>query len=188
MKSPLLAAFEVAKEDEKVRSAYGMEDFGQGCLMARRLLEAGVTCVEVTLNGWDTHQNNFEQVTKLSAQLDGAMAQLLRDLRSRGLLKDTMVVCLGEFGRSPKINGNNGRDHHAMAWSAVFAGGGVKGGQVIGATSDDGVEVKSRPVKVPDLYRTLATGFGIDPAQTNFAGPRPIKLVDGGEVVAELLG
>ncbi len=189
MKSPLLSAFDVMKEDEKARAAYGTEDFGQGVLMARRLLEAGVTCVEVSLGGWDTHQNNFPQVEKLSGQLDLALSALLRDLRSRGLLQDTLVLCVGEFGRTPRINGNAGRDHYPRTWSALLAGGGVKGGQVIGATTDDGMEVKDRPVTVPDLFCTLASAFGIDAAQTNFAGPRPITLVDKeGKLVPEVFG
>lgn len=186
MKSPLLSAFEVAKEDEKVREAYGADEFGQGCLMARRLLEVGVTCVQVTLNGWDTHQDNFEKVKGLSGTLDRAASQLIRDLRSRGMLKDTLVVCFGEFGRTPKISGT-GRDHWPGTWSALAAGGGVKGGQVWGATTDDGMAVKDQPVSVPDLFATFASVFGIDAAQVNFAGPRPITLVDKGTPVAGLL-
>lgn len=188
MKSPLLAAFDLSKEDDKVKDAYGKNDFGQGCLLARRLIETGVTCVEVSLNGWDTHQNNFPQVASLSARLDAAMAQLLRDLRSRGLLQDTLVLCIGEFGRTPRINGNGGRDHWPATWSAVLAGGGVKGGQAVGATTEDGTKVKDRPVTVPDLFCTLARAFGIDPTQVNFAGPRPIHLVDkAGQTVPEIL-
>lgn len=189
MKSPLMAAFDINKEDEKSREAYGKSDFGQGCLLARRLVEVGVTCVHVSLNGWDTHQNNFAKVQELSATLDGGMTQLLRDLRSRGLLKDTMVICMGEFGRTPRINGNSGRDHYPKTWSAVLAGGGVKGGQVIGATTPDGMEVKDRPVTVADLYRTVGTLFGMDTKQVNFAGPRPVDLVDkAGQFVPELAG
>jgi uncharacterized protein (DUF1501 family) len=188
MKTPMLAAFDLTKEDEKVKEAYGKDDFGQGCLLARRLVETGVTCVEVSLNGWDTHQNNFPQVAKLSSRLDMGMAQLVRDLRSKGLLKDTIVLCVGEFGRTPKINANAGRDHWPNTWSAVLAGGGVKGGQVIGATTDDGMKVKDRPVTVPDLFFTLSKAFGVDPTQVNFAGPRPINLVDkAGQYVPELL-
>ena len=127
MKSPMLAAFDLTKEDEKVRDAYGKSDFGKGCLLARRLVETGVNCVEIQLGGWDTHQNNFPQVEKLSSVLDSALSELLRELRSRGLLKDTLVVCLGEFGRTPKINPNGGRDHFPATWSAVLAGGGIKG-------------------------------------------------------------
>jgi hypothetical protein len=188
MKSPLLAAFDINKEDEKSRAAYGNDEFGKGCLLARRLVEVGVTAVQVSLGGWDTHQNNFPQVEKLSALLDTAMSQLLRDLRSRGLLKDTIVMCFGEFGRTPKINNNGGRDHYPQAWSAVFAGGGIKGGQVVGATTEDGREVKDRPVTIPDLYRTLGSLYGINTQQINFAGPRPITLVDKpGVLVPELL-
>ncbi|MBI3820151.1 MAG: DUF1501 domain-containing protein [Planctomycetes bacterium] len=188
MKSPLLAAFDITKEDPKVRDAYGKEEFGQGVLLARRLVEVGVSCVHVSLNGWDTHQNNFPQVQKLSSVLDTAMSQLMRDLRSRNLLKDTLIVCMGEFGRTPKINGNGGRDHFPKAWSAVLAGGGIKGGQVVGSTSPDGMEVKDQPVTIPDLYRSIGAAFGIDTNQVNFAGPRPITMVDkAGKLVSELL-
>jgi len=188
MRSPLLAAFEVAKEAEPVQASYGKEDFGQGMLMARRLLEAGVTCVEVTLNGWDTHQNNFAAVKKLSDTLDRGVASLIRDLRSRGMLKDTLVMCLGEFGRTPKIN-NGGRDHWPRAWSALLAGGGVKGGQVYGSTTEGGEEPKDQPVAVADLFFTVAKHFGVDPTQTNFAGPRPITLVDkAGKYVPGIFG
>jgi hypothetical protein len=188
MKSPMLAAFDLTKEDEKVRDAYGKSDFGKGCLLARRLVETGVNCVEIQLGGWDTHQNNFPQVEKLSSVLDSALSELLRELRSRGLLKDTLVVCLGEFGRTPKINPNGGRDHFPATWSAVLAGGGIKGGQVIGATTDDGMQVKDNPVTVPDLFFTLSKAFGVDPTQVNFAGPRPINLVDkSGKLVPGLL-
>lgn len=188
MKSPLLEAFDINKEEAKSRDSYGTDEFGKGCLLARRLIEAGVTCVQVALNGWDTHQNNFAQVQKLSGQLDLGMTQLIRDLRSRGLLKDTIVMCFGEFGRTPKINSNGGRDHHPRTWSAVFAGGGIKGGQVIGATTDDGENVKDHPVTIPDLYRTLGSQFGVDTQQVNFAGPRPITLVDKtGVMIPEML-
>lgn len=188
MKSPLLAAFDLAKEDEKVRESYGKAEFGQGVLLARRLVETGVPCVEVQLGGWDTHQNNFPQVAKLSAQLDAALFHLLRDLRSRGLLKETLVMVIGEFGRTPKINANGGRDHFPNTWSALLAGGGIAGGQAYGSTTEDGTQVKDDPVSVPDLYFTLAKAFGIEPTQVNFAGPRPVNLVDkSGKLVSRLL-
>lgn len=189
MRSPLLAAFDITKETEKVREAYGDTDFGRGCLLARRLVETGVTAVHVSLNGWDTHANNFAAVEKLSSTLDAGMAQLMQDLRSRGLLKDTMVVCMGEFGRTPRINANNGRDHYPKTWSAVVGGAGIKGGQVFGATTPDGMEVKDNPVTIADLYRTLGHAFGLDTQQVNFAGARPINLVDkAGQLVPQILG
>src|SRR5204862_7244963 len=139
---------------------YGRSLFGQGCLLARRLVERGVPFVEVTLSaapgtqgtlGWDTHQNNFEAVQKLSGVLDQGWSTLLDDLKQRGLLDSTLIVWMGEFGRTPKINGNKGRDHWANSWSTMLAGGGIKGGQVVGKTSDDGMEVKDRLVTTPDL-------------------------------------
>src|SRR5215471_11196736 len=137
--------------DEKaaVRDAYGRNRFGQGCLLARRLVERGVPFVEVTLGGvnggafgWDTHQDNFNQVKRLSEVLDPAWASLMKDLQERGLLDTTLIVWMGEFGRTPKINGNGGRDHWANSWTTVLAGGGIKGGQVVGKTSKDGTTVE----------------------------------------------
>ncbi|MFN0205279.1 MAG: DUF1501 domain-containing protein [Planctomycetota bacterium] len=187
MKSPLLEAFDINKEEAKSRDAYGTDEFGKSCLLARRLIEAGVTCIQVALNGWDTHQNNFPRVQELSGKLDIGMSQLIRDLRSRGLLKDTIVMCFGEFGRTPRIN-DSGRDHYPKTWSAVLAGGGIKGGQVVGSTTPDGMDIKDRPVTIPDLYRTLGSQFGVDTHQVNFAGPRPITLVDkAGVMIPELI-
>src|SRR4029078_11567127 len=122
----------------KLRDSYGRNRFGQGCLLARRLVERGVSFVEVTLDGWDTHQQNFEQVKTLSETLDPAFATLLSDLKDRGMLENTLVVWMGECGRTPKINPQGGRDHFPHAWSSVLAGAGVKGGQAIGKTSDYG--------------------------------------------------
>jgi uncharacterized protein (DUF1501 family) len=156
--------------------------------MARRLVEAGVPFVEVTLPGWDTHQDNFDTVARLSGELDGAMGALLDDLTARGLLDSTLVVWMGDFGRTPDVNARGGRDHYPRASSVVLAGGGLRAGQVVGATDADGREVADRPVTVPDLYRTLAAALGLDPdrARTSPAG-RPIKTVDGGAVIGELL-
>ena len=145
--------------------------FGQGCLLARRLVERGVPFVEVTLSaadgatavGWDTHQQNFDAVKKLSGVLDPAWATLMDDLAGRGLLDSTLIVWMGEFGRTPKINPQAGRDHFPNAWTTVLAGGGIKGGQVIGSTGADGMEVKDRPVSVPDFLATVCKGLGIDP-------------------------
>src|SRR5262249_52879222 len=145
-------------EKSSVRDSYGRNLFGQGCLLARRLIEQGVPFVEVTLGGtvagafgWDTHQNNFEQVKQLSGSLDQGWAALMSDLKERGLLDSTLIVWMGEFGRTPVINGSNGRDHYPNAWSVVLAGGGIKGGQAVGQTSKDGTTVEKRPVGVPDL-------------------------------------
>jgi uncharacterized protein (DUF1501 family) len=172
-----------------MRDAYGETPFAAGCLMARRLVEAGVTFVEVTLGNWDTHQDNFERSKTLCDQLDGPYAQLLRDLKQRGLLNDTLVVCMGEFGRTPRINARAGRDHYPRAFSVALAGGGVRGGQVIGAVDKSGAEVTERPVTVPDLFQTLCHALGVDPEHENHTSlGRPIKIVDGGSVVDEVLG
>ncbi len=187
MAAPELAAFDLAREAATLRDDYGHHDFGQGCLMARRLVEAGVGFVEVGLRGWDTHEDNFDRVAKLSAQLDQGMATLLDDLASRGLLEETLVVWTGDFGRTPRINARGGRDHYPRASSAVLAGGGLSTGRVIGATDRDGYEVTEAPVTVPDLMRTIATRLGLDPDKTRMtASGRPLSLVDGGRVIAGL--
>jgi hypothetical protein len=181
-------AFQLDAEPAAVREKYGPTPFGAGCLMARRLIEAGVPFTEVTLNGWDTHEDNFERVKTLSTNLDQGMSALLDDLQQRGLLAQTLVIWMGDFGRTPRINEKGGRDHHPGASSLLLAGGGVKGGQVIGSTDDDGAQVRDRPVTVPDLYRTVAHLLGIDcdKSRTSPAG-RPIKSVDAGALITELV-
>ncbi|MCZ2340403.1 MAG: DUF1501 domain-containing protein [Bacteroidales bacterium] len=181
--------FFLEHEDTKLRDAYGRTVFGQGCLLARRLVEKGVSFVEVSLDGWDTHLNNFEQIKGLCATLDAGFAALLADLQSRGLLDSTLVVCMGEFGRTPKINGANGRDHWPQAWSVALAGGGVPGGQVIGKTSADGSAVTDHPVTVPDLIATICTAIGIDPSGQNPSNVgRPIRVADpAAKPIQELL-
>jgi hypothetical protein len=183
------ATFEIEKESDTVRDAYGRNVFGQSCLLARRLVEKGVPFVEATLDGWDTHNNNFTRVQTLAGTLDVAFTALLRDLRERGLLESTMVLCIGEFGRTPKINGNTGRDHWPGTWSTVVAGGGIRGGQVIGATSDDGMQVRDRPVTVPDLIATASQRLGIDPTKQNVSNVgRPIRIADPvARVIEELV-
>jgi uncharacterized protein (DUF1501 family) len=140
------------------------------------------------LDGWDTHQNNFERVKELSAQLDPAMATLLHDLSQRSLLASTLVVCVGDFGRTPKINGNEGRDHFPQASFAVLAGGGVRGGIVHGETDAEGATVVRNPMTVPSLFATLATLLGI-PLDFEAVAPsgRPIKVTDHGAAVPELI-
>ena len=155
--------------------------------MSRRLVAEGVPFVEVLLRGWDTHEDNFARVAALSATLDQAMSALLDDLASRGLLDSTLVLWMGDFGRTPTINARGGRDHFPTASSVVLAGGGVAGGQVIGATSPDGDAIAERPVTVPDLYRSVAVALGVDPDKTRFApSGRPVKTVDGGKVITGL--
>ena len=185
--SPKIDAFQLNEEPIAVREAYGMNRFGQGCLMARRLVEAGVKFVEVSLDGWDTHENNFERTQELLDVVDPAFAMLLKDLSERDLLEETIVLWLGEFGRTPRINDNDGRDHHTNGWSAVVAGGGTRGGQVIGATDENGVEVVSDPLGVPDLFASLCFALGIDADEENYSrSGRPIRVVNDGIVIEEL--
>jgi len=187
MRSTAARAFELDEEPAALRDAYGRTSFGQGCLLARRLVERGVPFVEVSLNssegatgfGWDTHLQNFDAVKKLSGVLDPAWATLMTDLRSRGLLDSTLIVWMGEFGRTPKINKDAGRDHFPNAGTTVLAGGGSKGGQAIGSTGVDGVSVTDRPVTVPDLLATVCKALGVDPSTQNMSDVgRPIRIVD----------
>jgi hypothetical protein len=185
--SPKMEAFDLEREPAKLREAYGEGEFAAGCMMARRLIERGVTFVEVGSRGWDTHQDNFEKTRDLCGQIDRGAAQLIADLKSRGMLDKTLVIWMGEFGRTPQINPRGGRDHFPRAFNVALAGGGVRGGQTIGATNDAGTEVTDRPVMIPDLFRSIYHTLGIDPDYENMSGiGRPIKLVDGGEVVSEL--
>ena len=185
--SPKIDAFHLNEEPMAIREAYGMNKFGQGCLMARRLIEAGVKFVEVSLDGWDTHENNFERTEELLAMVDPAFAMLLKDLAERDLLEETVVLWLGEFGRTPRINNRDGRDHHTTGWSAVVAGGGTLGGQVIGSTNEDGTQVDSGRVRVPDLFASLCFALGIDADAENYSrSGRPLRVVDDGSVIEEL--
>ncbi|MCY4553959.1 MAG: DUF1501 domain-containing protein [Candidatus Poribacteria bacterium] len=185
--SPKIDAFRLDEEPIAVQEAYGMNKFGQGCLMARRLVEAGVKFVEVSLDGWDTHQNNFERTKELLDMVDPAFAMLLKDLSERDLLEETLVLWLGEFGRTPRINDNDGRDHHTNGWSAVVAGGGTRGGQIVGGTNEDGNEVVSGAVGVPDLFASLCFALGIDGNEENYSrSGRPIRVVNDGSVIEEL--
>jgi hypothetical protein len=199
MRSSAAKAFDLDQESAAVHDAYGRNPFGQGCLLARRLIERGVPFVEVTLSsadggnnalGWDTHAQNFDTVKRLSEVLDAGWSTLMTDLRSRGLLDSTLIVWMGEFGRTPKINENVGRDHFPNAWSTVLAGGGLRGGQVIGNTGVDGEAVKDRPVSVPDLLATVVKGLGIDPTKQNTVeNGRPIRIVDTkANPIKEVLG
>jgi uncharacterized protein (DUF1501 family) len=184
--SPQMEAFDITREPEKMRSAYGEGEFAAGCLLARRLVEAGVTFIEVSLGNWDTHDNNTERSKALCAQLDQPYAQLLQDLKQRGMLEKTLVVWMGEFGRTPKINPRGGRDHYPRAFDAALAGGGIRGGQVIGETDKTGATVKDRPVSVQDLFRTICHGLKINADKENISGiGRPIRIVDGGKPVLE---
>jgi hypothetical protein len=187
VRSNKLRAFDVTEETESTRELYGSGAFGKACLMARRLVEEGVRCVEVTLADWDTHADNFNRTRALAAELDRGFAALLGDLESRGLLSETLVLCLGEFGRTPRVNAAQGRDHFTRAFAAALAGGGIAGGRAIGRTNELGTETVERPVSVQDLYATVYDRLGVDPKRefTSQTG-RPVKLLDGGTPVQEL--
>ena len=161
MDSPDLAAFDIHREDEKTKSRYGSEPFGQGCLLARRLIERNVRSVEVSFGGWDTHQNNFTSLPELCHTMDQAVAALLDDLKRVGKLNDTVVVLTTEFGRTPQINQNVGRDHYPQAFTSVLAGGGFKGGYIHGKTSDGAEEVIEGSMTIPDFNATIAYALGI---------------------------
>jgi len=187
--SPHMRAFNLDEEPEPLREAYGKTPFGQGCLLARRLVQAGVTFIEVRSNGWDTHQQNHERVGKIAKDVDPGFATLITDLKHRGMLDQTLVVWMGEFGRTPKINGNAGRDHFPKVFNVALAGAGVKGGQVIGASNTDGTDVKDHPVGVPDLLTSLCHALKVDPTREMMSPiGRPIKIVDGGKPVKALFG
>jgi len=191
--SPRARAFDLSKEPEALRAAYGRTNFGQGCLLARRLVEEGVSFVEVISTGsisdqgWDTHKLGFEQTAPLCAEADPAYATLLSDLADRGLLEKTLVVWMGEFGRTPKLKPDGGREHYAEGWLVGLSGAGVRGGQVIGATDADGVHVTDRPVGVQDLFVTFSHVLGIRPTDEYLTTDRrPVKIVDGGRIIGEL--
>jgi uncharacterized protein (DUF1501 family) len=185
--TPRVGAFDLAREPAAVRDRYGRSAFGQGCLMARRLVEAGVPFVEVQSPGWDTHGNELPTLKKLIPPVDHATAALIADLKDRGLLDRTLVIWMGEFGRQPRINLTAGRDHFPHAFSLAMAGSGVRGGQVIGATDANGEEVADRPVTVPDLFCTFCKALGIDPRFENQSNVgRPLPVVEGGRAVKEV--
>ena len=187
IQSSQMKAFDLDHESSEIREGYGDGQFGLGCLLARRLVETGVPCVEIVVNGWDTHLDNFPRTKELASQIDGPMAYLLKDLKQRGLLDTTLVVWMGEFGRTPKINPRAGRDHYPKAFNVVVAGGGTRGGQVIGKTDEAGGEVTDRPVGVADLFQSFCQSLKINPKLENIApNGRPIKIVDGGKPVDEL--
>jgi hypothetical protein len=182
-------AFDIAAEPEKLRSAYGRHSLGQCCLMARRLVEAGVRCVTIDHSNWDTHDNNFGVLKKtLLPQLDTAMSMLFRDLADRGLLDSTLVVFTGEFGRTPRINKNAGRDHWGPAFSVMLGGGGVQGGRILGKSDARAEKPASDPYGPEDLAATMCKLLGINP-KDEFHTPdgRPVAIVNGGKVMDELL-
>ena len=196
MGSQAAEAFDLSREPAAVREAYGRGRFGQGCLMARRLIERGVSFVEVTLGdidgnsvAWDTHLNNFASVRSLSQQLDAGWSTLMKELDERGLLESTTFLWIGEFGRTPQINAQGGRDHFPAAWSCVLGGAGLRGGQAYGKTSADGTTVEEGKVDVGDVLATLTTALGIDPETQNISElGRPIKIAEGKPIKDLLAG
>ncbi len=188
MSSKDLEVFDLTKEPTEMRQAYGMDPFGQGVLLARRLVENKVRCVEVQLGGWDTHNENFEAMEKKLPVLDRALGTLLEDLQKRGLLEETLVVLATEFGRTPEIKEEReGRDHYPKAFSGLLAGGGIKGGQTWGKTDKEGREVAEKPVTVPDFNATIAHAIGL-PLGFPVHSPsgRPFKVADKGTPIMEL--
>lgn len=193
MQSEDLGAFDINQEPGKVKAAYGSNRFGQGCLLARRLVEKGVRFVEVSHGGWDTHYDNFTNVENKAAVLDQAYSQLITDLDERGLLETTLVVIGTEFGRTPNIvaEHNSGRDHHPSCFSAVFAGGGIKGGMKYGASDKNGNKVADKPTTVQDFNATIAYALGIDHTQVmSSPSGRPFRMggadADLGKPITEI--
>lgn len=191
MTTDQMQAFKIADEPAPLREKYGNTDFGRGCLLARRLVENGVPFVEVTMNGWDLHTNAFSQLKdRLLPELDKGFAALIDDLRERGMTDDVVVVCMGEFGRTPRINQNSGRDHWASSWSIALAGGGLKTGIAIGETDDEGMTIKSPKSYLPgDVWATVAKQLGI-PIDRKYVSTngRPIHVTNSGAPIEELAG
>jgi uncharacterized protein (DUF1501 family) len=183
-----LATFDIAREDEATRDRYGRSRLGQGCLLARRLVEGGVRCVEVEMNGWDMHRDLWDELPEKAGELDAALAALVEDLEARGLLASTLVVLATEFGRTPKINENAGRDHHPGVFSCVLAGAGVKRGVVHGASDAGGRSPDRDAVSVGDFNATVAAACGL-PWDREFVAPngRPFKIGNEGRPIAAVL-
>jgi hypothetical protein len=180
--------FDISQESDQMRDKYGRTLFGEQCLVARRLVEAGVPFVKVSRAWWDSHGQNFETHLELVSELDHVMAALLDDLQDRGLLEHTLVVTLSEFGRTPRINQSLGRDHFASAWSASLSGCGVKGGSVYGESDADGEKVKDGEIDAARLFATIYQAVGIDHQKEYHVGARPIPLTDPGtQPVREVL-
>jgi Protein of unknown function (DUF1501) len=185
MHSEQLKAFDVSREPLQLRREYGETAFGRGCLAARRLIEVGVRCVEITLDGWDSHVNNHSIHRERIQTLDPAFAALIRDLKQRDLLRKTVVLCCGEFGRTPQINPAGGRDHWPTGFSLAIAGGNIKGGRVVGATDPDGSKEPIDPVRVENIHATVLNALGLDPFKENISpAKRPLRLSQGTPVAA----
>jgi len=181
------SAFDIDKENPKLRDAYGRTEFGQSCLLARRLVERGVHFVTINNGGWDHHSKIWEGLEKKLPIFDQGFSAMINDMHERGLLKETLVVAMGEFGRTPKINKDVGRDHWAKAASLIFAGAGVSAGKVVGATDKDGAFVTDRPVRPADVAYTIYDSLGINPhKQIRTPEGRPVEILDEGALIKEL--
>ncbi len=180
--------FNIDSNWEKYRDLYGDSAFGRRCLLARKLVEAGVAFIEVGQSSYDSHADNFAWHKGLVPPMEQAWVGLMADLKDRGLLEKTLIVWTGEVGRTPQINNRAGRDHHVRCWSTALAGCGIKGGVVYGSSDEDGVEVKDNPVREGDFFATIYQALSIDPTTENLAGVRPVPLAPfGSKVVDELL-
>ncbi len=187
MSSTDLEAFRLSEEPDALREKYGRNKFGQGCLLARRLVEKGIRYIEVAKGGWDMHNNIEEGLEEHGTELDVALAALLEDLKERGLLETTLVVLCSEFGRGPKINGNDGRDHHPKVFSTLLAGGGVKGGYIYGSSDKEGMAVADKQVSVQDFLSTIGWSLGL-PVDEVVMSPsnRPFTVGDKGQVIPDV--
>jgi uncharacterized protein (DUF1501 family) len=186
--SSQMDALKVAGEPENVKERYGNNNFGKGCLMARRLVEAGVPFIEVNLGGWDNHQNIHATLrdNKLP-MLDQGMSALFEDLEQRELLQDTVIIWMGEFSRTPRINQNAGRDHWARSWSVVVGGGGMNGGIAVGATNSDGTRVDTEPYTSQDVMASVCKALDISLTTTFTSNNgRPMKIANSGKIIKEL--
>jgi hypothetical protein len=187
LRSQDLKAFDLSGESAATRGAYGPTPLGKAVLMARRLVQSGVRFVEVQYGSWDSHADNFGAHERLMKELDAPYAALLEDLGRTGLLSETLVLLMSEFGRTPRINPARGRDHWTRNWCACLGGGGIAGGRCVGRTDRLGMDIEDRPVGVGDLYATIYRAFGVNPAKEHLsAGGRPIRILEGGEPVREL--
>lgn len=187
MDSPKNTAFDLSKEAAKTRDAYGQNSFGQAVLMGRRLLDEDVSFVEVNMNGWDTHDDNFNRIKALNAQVDQAVSTLIDELKASGRFEQTLIVWVGDFGRTPRITATDGRGHYPQAWSTFMAGAGIQGGRVIGKTSEDGAKVVEGAVTPPQFFGSIAHATGVKGETTLEVNGRPISYVDeGGAPVADL--
>lgn len=181
------AAFDMGRESDSVRDDYGRNDFGQACLLARRLVERGVKFITINSGGWDHHKEIWKGLENKVPHLDQGFAALINDMSASGLLKETLVLVMGEFGRTPKVNKDAGRDHWGKAGSIIFAGAGIQGGRVVGATDKDGAFVTDRPVSPADVCYTVYDSLGIDPRKQLFTPEgRPVEILDQGSLIREL--